>query len=300
MTDLLPATSKRPPKIIAYDLSKLDDQAFHEIRLQGIGGSDAGKVMGQSTYGTPWEVYHSKRGDLPRKEQTEPMYWGTVLEPVIANRWGQDHPESTLDNVDALFQHHEFPWMLATPDRLVDDDGVLEIKTASHWVADQWEDGNVPNDYAIQGQHYCEVLDRDWCEFAVLIGGSDYRTHRFERDERIGQLIIERCGQFWQQVQDGTPPQSSSSDRVVDLYPSHITGEILPVSFDERAAIDRAKAIDEEIKQLKDQRDHELNVLRDAMGQAETAMDGDQVVATWKNNKPKADGTPGARVLRLK
>lgn len=287
-------SERRIPKIIAYDLSKLSDEDFVEIRRQGLGGSDAARALNMSKYGSPWELYQRKRGDMPPKDKTEPMYWGTVLEPVILARYASDQPESTVEPIDALYRHHDHEWMLATPDGLIDDDGILEVKTASHWVADDWEDGNVPDEYMIQGQWYCEVLDRDYCVFAVLIGGNDYRTVRFDRDRQIGEQLIDRCGKFWQQIQNGQPPATIHSDRVADRYPQHIEGEVLAVTLDELETIGEIKEINERMKELKQELDGHKNVLRSAMGEAETAVDGDHVVATWKTNKR------GARTLSIK
>ena len=282
------------PKIIAYDMSTMTDEQFAEARQRGLGGSDIAAALGMAKFKSPWELYHRKRGELPATDKNEPMYWGTALEPVIRARFQEDDPDRVVENPDAMYQHRDQEWAIANPDGLIDHDGVLEIKTASHWVAQEWDDGNVPDDYMIQGQYYCEILDREYIVFAVLIGGNDYRTVRFERDRQIGAKLIERGAAFWKQIQEGRPPAPIHSDKVADKYPLHIDGEIMAATVQDLDLFHQATALREQEKALKEELDGVKNQIRDAMGDAEFAMDGDRVLATWKTNKK------GARVLSIK
>lgn len=279
--------------LVAFDLSTMTEAEFRASRLQGMGSSDAAAALGLSDYTSPWALYHLKRGEL-EVDENEAMYWGKAHEATIANRWAEDHPDHELKNPQLVYRHPVHEWATASPDRYVDGDGILEVKTASTWVASKWDNDTVPDEYMIQGQWQCEVLGRDWVEFAVLIGGNDYRTHRFDRDREIGQMLLEKVGVMWQQILDGVPPEPVGSDRVADMWPFGEPDTVLHLEAELVEQVAEIKSIDTLIKQLKNDSDQLKNVLRVAMGDKETAVFDGDVVATWKNN------ARGARTLRLK
>ncbi|SUA78206.1 putative phage-type endonuclease [Pandoraea pnomenusa] len=69
------------------DLSRDD---WLEVRKNGIGGSDAAAAVGLSPYMSPLELWLIKTGrdtNLPRpdpQDTTEPVFWGVMLEPIVA------------------------------------------------------------------------------------------------------------------------------------------------------------------------------------------------------------------------
>lgn len=225
------------------------------------------------------------------------MYWGKALEQPIIDKWVSDNPDIELAEIgpfDMVFHPNE-PWAFATPDALTaDGEGVIEAKTASARVAWKWEDGNVPDEYLIQAQWYLEVCDREWCEFALLIGGNDYRSVRFERDRELGAELITKVGEFWQMVQDEMPPDPEGYDRVALLFPQSEEGESVHLDVEMMDALHDAEMLKTRADELKEARDKILNRLKVAMGEAEIAWHGDHRVATWKTS------ANGRRTLRLK
>src|SRR5690606_15971722 len=104
-----------------------------QVRSQGIGGSDIAAIVGVSPWDTPLSIYLRRVGELPEKEETEAMYWGTVLEEVVAQEYKRRHPEVQVRRVNAVLQHPETPYFLANIDREIRIKGrrplLLEIKT---------------------------------------------------------------------------------------------------------------------------------------------------------------------------
>ena len=207
------------------------------VRNQGIGSSDSAAVVGLSPYKSPLELWMEKTGRKPPDDLSanEAVFWGSTLEPVIAQVYGEK-TGAKVRRVHAVLQHYEHPHMLANLDRIVahpiDGHGILEVKTAGHWSEGYWEDG-VPEHYQCQVLHQLAVTGKAWADVAVLIAGQEFRTYRIERDEEKIAALIELEDRFWQHVVDDTPPAvdgSESSGKALGmLYPSD-TGEVVDFS----------------------------------------------------------------------
>lgn len=145
-------------------------------RRRGLGGSDAAAVAGLNPYAGPWSVWADKVGlNVAEVEVSEPMRWGTLLEPVIAaeaaERFGLDVRPSP-----GLVAHRDRQWQLATPDGLVGDDALIEVKSVGARQEDAWESGP-PDMYWTQGLHYCAVTGRATVHFVALVGGQRLVHH---------------------------------------------------------------------------------------------------------------------------
>ena len=160
-------------------------------RTHGIGGSDAGCIVGANPWKSARQLWREKSGiDTP---------------PDIS-----DKPA---------------PFIFATLDgELTDADGrrgILEIKTttiqnARQW--DEWDDDNIPQHYFFQVVH--QFLSCEWAEFAELFAHIRYyhgeeiratlRKYHMERTDKnvveVMQYLEEREIQFYKQWQDDTEP----------------------------------------------------------------------------------------------
>ncbi len=47
--------------------------------------------------------------------------------------------------------------------------GILEIKTASEYLKQEWDNGNIPDYYYVQLQWYIYIMNLDFGYFATLI-----------------------------------------------------------------------------------------------------------------------------------
>ena len=118
-------------------------------RRQGITASEIAVILGISPWDSPFNLYWRKLGEIPETFQTDAMSLGTYLEPWIADRWAEDHPE-WWPGMGGLWASDNRPWQLCTPDRLLfrgiptggpgtppdPDESVLEIKSAGSY--DGW------------------------------------------------------------------------------------------------------------------------------------------------------------------
>jgi putative phage-type endonuclease len=129
--------------------SALPREEWLSFREGGIGGSDAGVIMGLDNYKSRLELYHEKIGS-PFIEsddgENEYAYWGHTLEPILMREFEKRTGIPVIFS-DVLIRSREHPFMLATPDCFVCEDnelGVLDIKTTGSWRGKDWEEGVPP------------------------------------------------------------------------------------------------------------------------------------------------------------
>jgi putative phage-type endonuclease len=224
------ADERRRPALRLVDTKDLSRSEWLEVRKSGIGGSDAAAAIGLSPYMSPLELWLIKTGrdaNLPRPDAddtTEPVYFGTLLEPIVAASYTKQ-TGNRVRRVNAVLQHPTVPFMLANVDREVvgrRDVQLLECKTAGEFGARLWRDG-VPEYVQLQVQHQLAVTGKSSADVAVLICGQRLEVHRVERDDGLIARLIELEAAFWRHVETDTPPPadgSESADRALRcLYP---------------------------------------------------------------------------------
>ncbi len=169
-----------------------------------------------------------KDAGLPKtdpNDETSPMYWGTLLEPIVAAHYTK-RTGNKVRRVNAVLQHPSEPWMRANLDREIvgaPDVQILECKTAGMNGARLWKEG-VPEYIQLQVMHQLAVTGKQAADVAVLICGQELQVHRIERDEPMIAQLIELERYFWRFVElDLAPPADGSDSAEVALralYPS--------------------------------------------------------------------------------
>lgn len=223
---------KSRPALRLVETKDLPREDWLKLRKNGIGGSDAAAAVGLSPYVSPLELWLDKTGrdaNLLRPDPTdttEPVYWGTLLEPIVAAAYTQQTGHR-VRKVNAVLQHPAIPFMLANIDReIVGVPGVqiLECKTAGEFGARLWREG-VPEYVQLQVQHQLAVTGKRAADVAVLLCGQQLAVHRIERDDELIARLIPLEAQFWQYVTSNTPPPadgSESANRALRcLYPGN-------------------------------------------------------------------------------
>lgn len=102
-----------------------------------------------------------KKGD---SYQNAAMQWGTEQEPNA--RAAYESMQGVLVNETGFVLHPRIPQSGASPDGLVGDDGLVEIKcpfTATH--LDFLTGGEIPDKYITQMQWQMACTGRVWCDF---------------------------------------------------------------------------------------------------------------------------------------
>lgn len=254
-------------------------------RRSYIGGSDAAVVCGLSPWKTPYQLWQEKRGQVeaPDLSENERVYWGTVLEDVVAAEY-QKRTGTRVRRVNRLMRHPQHPWMAAHIDRdVVGESRILECKTTDGSKAAEWADGEVPIYYQPQVQHYLAVTGADACDVAVLIGGNRFAVLSVERDAEFIEALIELESAFWKRVQAGEPPEPASSEEASLRWRRADPGEVMAGAEDFETA-GRLLKIRQSIARLEAKRDELETALKTALAdRGDLLIYRGQKLCSWKS-----------------
>jgi putative phage-type endonuclease len=183
-----------------------------EERRSGLGGSDAAAVLGISPWAGPHDVWLDKMAQGPPViEESERMYWGTVLEEAVRRAYNE-RAELPVRKVHRLIRHPERPWQIGRPDGL-NRELVLEVKLAA-WPDGWGEPGTdeVPAHYKAQVGHYMDLTGRRRADIIVLIGGRLEALIYTVEWGRWVELMREELAEWWQtHIVEGRQPDVDGS-----------------------------------------------------------------------------------------
>ena len=184
-----------------------DEEGWLRARTRGIGGSDVGAICGVSPFTSARQIYLNKTGQYPDSMQQndaakDRMHFGHMLEPIVADEYSQRSGNKVIA-VNATLVHKDYPWALANVDRLIIDDegkpvGILECKTTSEYMNEEWESGEILMSYVYQLNWYLWILGLERGVFACLVGGNKFYYYDvFRNDELLENTIIPAAKSFW-------------------------------------------------------------------------------------------------------
>ena len=203
-------------------------EAWYKQRLETIGASEVGCVMGLSQYKLAASLFLEKayltEVDFHGNKHT---YFGTKMESLIADVWEYNdplEPESYIENskngvkvrkcrqFNGILINKKFPWLSASLDRVICKGGFkltdgsilenwapLEIKTIDKYAMAMWASG-VPPIYILQCMQQMLISETDYCEIALLDSGKDFHVYPIEFRDAIGNAILSETKLFWDNV----------------------------------------------------------------------------------------------------
>ena len=98
------------PALKLVKTNNLNREQWLEVRKGGIGSSDAAAAVGLNPYKSQLELWMEKTdrdGGLPKtnpNDETSPMYWGTLLESIVAAHYTK-RTGNTVRSINAVLQH---------------------------------------------------------------------------------------------------------------------------------------------------------------------------------------------------
>lgn len=266
-----------------------DEAAWLAARTRGIGGSDVGAICGVSPFTSARQIYLKKTGQLEDSLQQsdasrERMHFGHMLEPIVASEYAERTGAKLVD-LDATLVHKDYPWALANIDRLIVDDdgkpvGILECKTTSEYMNEEWESGEILQSYIYQLNWYLWILGLEKGAFACLVGGNKFYYYEvFRNDELLNETIIPAATRFWfdnvlalkepEMQQTDTDFANGIYSKVVKnseiVFEDDTSNELASTVFECKAKIKELTTIMEEAQnRLKDRlRDNEIGYCKD-------------------------------------
>lgn len=206
-----------------------------------------------------------------------------IINPSVAKTVRVTKPES---------KWHNKGLMLTT-------DTILECKTASAFSSSDWGESQedeirhgkvvsehkIPIYYETQVQWYLGITGAKTCYVAVLIGGSDFRIYKVDRDDDLIQALIEKCADFWlNHVMAKVPPSPVCVKDVVKLHPED-DGELVEADNDVAADIGELRTLTERINDLKRQSEVVKTRITDAIGDRTGFTIGGEKAVTFKEKR---------------
>jgi putative phage-type endonuclease len=258
-------------------------------RRKGIGGSDAGAILGLNKWSSPLDVYLDKIGQSLPIADNDAMYWGRELEDIVATEYTKRTGNKTRRRNEIL-AHSDHDFILANLDRdLIGKPGILECKTAFRpegWGADGTDE--VPESYLAQVMHYMAVTNSQYADVAVLIGGRDFRIYTIKRDDDLINAIIEREVAFWNDnVLAKIAPDPINNNDLINQWP-HDNGETVYADDNQEQRITTLRSIKQKIKDLgSNAKELEVEIKKDMADASVIADAAGKILATWKERSSK-------------
>lgn len=234
-----------------------------EIRKDYIGGSDAAAALGLSRYQSKIELFYNKTEEMPARDDSEKMWAGRMMEPVIAEMFA-DRTGKHVIKQPFFYCHPIHSFMGANIDYgIYAENAGLECKNTTNRI--DFLDGKVPDEYFLQCQHYMAVTGASRWYLAYLLDGWKFNYVEIERDEELIQTLIHGETAFWMDhIVPRVAPEFDGSESATKMlgriYPSELAEPHEPVELAEEvdAMWDEETAITEQMAAL----DKRRNALR--------------------------------------
>lgn len=206
-----------------FDIEQRSDE-WRKAKLGMFSGSDFHIMLGKSQAKTDflWEKYSERKYQDSDKEEFQSFYMerGSNLE-FEARRMYNLVNDVVVQEVGLVEDDGEFDgYAVCSPDGLVGDDGIIEIKGLvakyheqyTNPVSDKFE--YIKPEYRTQVQYNLLITGRKWCDFVYYHPRAGIHIIHIDRDEDYINKIREalREGIAWIEAKQGVKNDSVPSD----------------------------------------------------------------------------------------
>lgn len=274
---------------IKESIKDIDRREWLNMRRSGIGGSDAGAILGLNPWKSAMRVYLDKTEPVTDDTDSESMRQGRDLEQYVADRFCEQTGKKVA-KCNYILRSKEHPVMIANVDRLVvGEKAGLECKTAGTRTKVDYEHGEIPPQYICQCMHYMAVTGYDRWYLAVCVLGRAFYVFTIERDEEEIAALIRAEERFWRRhVEAGREPMPDGSESAAEYirlkYPE-ANGQTIQLN-DAAADIKRYMDLSAYIKAQETEKKQIAQRLQLQMGDAEKAVANGYLIK-WSNVSSK-------------
>lgn len=241
-----------------------EGEDWHQIRSEGIGGSEVGTICGLNPWESAYTLFHKKTGNID--DSVEPNWairFGNAFERPILDLYAEEHPQAELYTT-GTFANKENPWKHANPDALAKVNGelkIIEVKTARAGFSE------LPAHYEAQVMWYMHVTGIRKAAL-VAVAGMTWQEFEIEYDPFMAETYDRTVTQFWKYLQEGFVPDwdgsKSTYETVRKLHPDIEDDD---VEIDLESWIELKKAQAEQSKAEAKVNEYKSKIL-DQMGKA--------------------------------
>ena len=189
------------PEWFAERLGKVTASCISDILAKGRNGNES---AARANYRAQL-VAERLSGKVAESFSNSAMQWGTETEPFA--RMAYEATTGNLVRECGFVSHPTIKEAGASPDGLIDDDGLLEIKcpnTATH--IDYFLSGGIPEKYKPQMGWQCVCTGRTWCDFVSFDPRlpEKFQLHiaRFEPEKEYLELLENEVKKFLAEVEE--------------------------------------------------------------------------------------------------
>lgn len=273
-----------------------EPEKWMQLRTTGIGGSDAGAIMGMNKYASPFTVYMQKKGieGFTGNNATE---WGHILEDPIRQKAAQEL-NAEIEAVPGMYTSKVHPFMNANIDGLIyfEEPTTISEKTVSglggHEIKTTNGDGfsanEIPDSYYCQIQHYMAVTGLDWFILtAFFLPTRTGKHYLVSRNDIFIEKMIEKESEFWTEyVEKNIIPEPTGVDAENLYLKSLPTAENVVLDDDALQLIEEERKVNAQIKEYEKQ--HEAlkeKIILAIYLKSEISKTADKTTATVGNYK---------------
>lgn len=239
----------------------------------GVGGSDAGAVIGMNPYKSAYTLWAEKTGRVAEFEGNLITEVGSYLEAFVAELFERETGKK-VRRKNRMLVNDAYPFAFADVDRLVvGEKALLEIKTTNSIpIMKQLRNSSeFPEAYYAQVVHYLAVSGLEKAYLAVLINCREFKVFELERDEDEIAALMGAEEEFWYgYVQGDTPPPAdgaaSTSDTITAIYPESNDDTVSLIAYE--TDLKQYMNFNALIKDLEKQRDEVANRIKAFMGES--------------------------------
>lgn len=218
-----------------------DTEEWLNFRRGKIGGSDIPKILGISSYGTPYELWKEMLGFTEKTPMNPAMYKGKQIEPLSRRKV---NAESNSSFVPSVLQHKDFEWAIYSSDGI---DQAKKIIWECKYNKKEFHAMALEN--KLPPEHYAQV------QWGLFVSGYDVAWYTSNNDQDditievlkdfdfIKDTLLPKASEFYHYLTSFTPPPTNAKDYV----------KIEDDQFNELAH--SYKLVSSEMKALKDKQD---------------------------------------------
>lgn len=185
---------------------------WHQLRLGKVTASRVADIMAKTKTGASASrsnylvelALQRITGAIEQGYTNDAMQHGIDEEPYARVAY-EIHTNTFVDQVPFV-EHPTIKWFGCSPDGLVANDGLIEIKcpnSTTHWAT--IKDGKPPSRYVIQMQTQMACTSRKWCDFVSFDPRMPERSQLFicrvERDQHMIDEIEVEVMKFLNEVE---------------------------------------------------------------------------------------------------
>ena len=191
-----------------------ENDIWHSLRGDNIGGSETAALFGESPYLSYYKLWAIKFGliEPDNLDEEERIEAGNFIEPA-AIAWYNKRNGTTFYQPKVYIKHKTVKGMACTPDAFdAENKNIMaQVKNVDSsefhekWQAEGRTIKKAPLHILLQCQHEMECADIDESILIVTVGGNRLYSMSIMRDREIGEMICEAVNKFWNTLHEPKP-----------------------------------------------------------------------------------------------